>query len=1125
MEADEHSNIGDFHPCDTIEQRKPGLHGLLLQEWAISTYALDCDCGSVIVPFLMPHGEPAVSRHPWNDRGDSIVGDTQVIQDLVASVCRQGLLQNVRDRPIIMAAGTDPARHSGKAEKWWLLSNAHAAEAVIQCAAKYPTNIYVQATLAKGLANCLVIDVRTPRDVCKWFKKMSNSFGKGSGFTWPECYREGKQALQQWEAALKCSTVNEQSCRSVGEFSLEARRWRLVDSRYPKVFKNQTVFGHLSAFISFIDEPKRKALHTEFFTMLREEVSWNFPGCDNHMFSVHLHTCVLALNKYNAVAQMNQQGYNQTFLAMSRTIFPRPVPGIQHGKPTDKKFMSWGMPSQNEAKLDVFLCPMMGSMGLKQKKLTFHVAEGKVVQPAPKGTAKANAKPKAAPEALPTAAAKGHSERAHRNGPKRRKVTIAADVDDDVKCENDMQAQIHKGEENTVQTRGKMFLDSAWAIVNTTLKHVPRAARNQKCIDDVLGDSILFALAGSVRRIGTAQPIEEWAQLSKTLKTDVYLCHEGVIPDLSHSIAEETPGIGEAASMTYSAKLDILDRLKKTQLDENSRSRLDAFLRLNLASVNPKFHPAKLQLSATLGSLSTTKARDRANVVKAVGEALFKILDSEWMNWCVAVRDAMRCEECDSEEFVEQLKHVDSFWDDVEQVETFCRLRGLYAMQILSEALAGRDRLSLVDHTLSFFFLRGQESIVERFDASLKDEESWNRLWDGLIRVSDNAVKKEQAAGNDQEQKAVSAGVKDFMINFSKAPVNDDGEPKADENDDDQGTMFRWLSLNNIVSGLAAPAVDGVPMAAVPEPLAAVDWYLKGRDSSLKAVPAAFQVDEVKALVCTLSAAEAVFHRLGFSELGDQGLDRVFIDIGPESDSHEKGNSKAACGHPKDVTLWLCCNGRPDDDDDLPTVQLCFVGKPTFTPTRWSIATSTEIFGKTLHVDGTTAVNFKDSLKAGQIAFPAWMVRAAGKSETPTMSFSEITNKEEATKVFYKGTHHVLGVALPTLVLDAEALQMSYDEMKKACESAGDGSSVADDKGRVWIELTRPLTAAQKSDAEESKFNEPFAGKGKLPILKTALAMAKVIDDQIELPMRSEADKASKQEFKKMRHRWPHLFK
>ena len=136
---------------------------------------------------------------------------------------------------------------------------------------------------------------------------------------------------------MKCSTVNEQSCRSVGEFSLEARRWRLVDSRYPKVFKNQTVFGHLSAFISFIDDPKRNALHNEFFIMLGEELSWNFLGCDNHMFSVHLHTCVLALNKYNAVAQMNQQEYNQTFLAMSRTIFPRPVPGIQHGKPTDKK--------------------------------------------------------------------------------------------------------------------------------------------------------------------------------------------------------------------------------------------------------------------------------------------------------------------------------------------------------------------------------------------------------------------------------------------------------------------------------------------------------------------------------------------------------------------------------------------------------------------------------------------------------------------------------------------------------------------------------------------------------------------------------------------------------------------
>ena len=315
-------------------------------------------------------------------------------------------------------------------------------------------------------------------------------------------------------------------------------------------------------------------------------------------------------------------------------------------------------------------------------------------------------------------------------------------------------------------------------------------------------------------------------------------------------------------------------------------------------------------------------------------------------------------------------------------------------------------------------------------------------------------------------------------------------------------------------------------MAAVPEPLAAVDWYLKGRDSSLKALPAAFQVDEVKAMVCTLSAAEAVFHRLGFSELGDQGLDRVFIDIGPESDSHEKGNSKAACGHPKGVTLWLCCNGRPDDDDDLPTVQLCFVGKPTFTPMRWSIATSTEIFGNTLHADGTAAVNFKDSLKACQIAFPAWMVRAAGKSETPTMSFSEITNKEEATKVFYKGTHHVLGVALPTLVRDAKALRMSYDKMKKAGSSAGDDGAYD-----VRIELTRRLIAAeltQKSGADESegysKFNETCA-EGRLQILKTALAMAKVIDDQIELPMRSEADKAAKKDFKKMRDRWPHLFK
>ena len=43
-------------------------------------------------------------------------------------------------------------------------------------------------------------------------------FGNGKGFTWPEYYRECNQALQQWEDALACSSINEQSCRSAGEF-------------------------------------------------------------------------------------------------------------------------------------------------------------------------------------------------------------------------------------------------------------------------------------------------------------------------------------------------------------------------------------------------------------------------------------------------------------------------------------------------------------------------------------------------------------------------------------------------------------------------------------------------------------------------------------------------------------------------------------------------------------------------------------------------------------------------------------------------------------------------------------------------------------------------------------------
>ena len=45
------------------------------------------------------------------------------------------------------------------------------------------------------------------------------------------------------------------------------------------------------------------------------------------------------LNTCDAVVQMNQQDHNQTFPAMRRAIFQRPVIGIQHGKPIDKTFM------------------------------------------------------------------------------------------------------------------------------------------------------------------------------------------------------------------------------------------------------------------------------------------------------------------------------------------------------------------------------------------------------------------------------------------------------------------------------------------------------------------------------------------------------------------------------------------------------------------------------------------------------------------------------------------------------------------------------------------------------------------------------------------------------------------
>ena len=137
-------------------QRKPGLHWIILQECGISTYGIDCECGSVTVPCVLPNGQTAVSWNLLNDRRDSNVGASDP-RELGSSVCRQGLLQNVRDHPIIMAAGTDPERHHVKAEKWWLLSNAHAAGAVIQFDAKHFANIHVQATLAKGFGSCLVI--------------------------------------------------------------------------------------------------------------------------------------------------------------------------------------------------------------------------------------------------------------------------------------------------------------------------------------------------------------------------------------------------------------------------------------------------------------------------------------------------------------------------------------------------------------------------------------------------------------------------------------------------------------------------------------------------------------------------------------------------------------------------------------------------------------------------------------------------------------------------------------------------------------------------------------------------------------------------------------------------------
>jgi len=92
------------------------------------------------------------------------------------------------------------------------------------------------------------------------------------------------------------------------------------------------------------------------------------------MFTVHLYTVTLKLKSFQSQAELNDEDFCFTFLALARQVFPRPIDGIDaYGKLSGKKYIAWPLHSQNEAICDAVACKMAGALALKQKRLAFTV--------------------------------------------------------------------------------------------------------------------------------------------------------------------------------------------------------------------------------------------------------------------------------------------------------------------------------------------------------------------------------------------------------------------------------------------------------------------------------------------------------------------------------------------------------------------------------------------------------------------------------------------------------------------------------------------------------------------------------------------------------------------------------
>jgi len=91
-------------------------------------------------------------------------------------------------------------------------------------------------------------------------------------------------------------------------------------------------------------------------------------------------------------------------------------------------------------------------------------------------------------------------------------------------------------------TRDKVFIDSAWSTISSTLKGLPRAVRKPDCVAWVLECAFRFALAGELRLENVVGPLDVWSGVSKALKTAVFLAHEDVIPDLTRTPRSKNDG-------------------------------------------------------------------------------------------------------------------------------------------------------------------------------------------------------------------------------------------------------------------------------------------------------------------------------------------------------------------------------------------------------------------------------------------------------------------------------------------------------------------------------------------------------------------------------------------------------